>query len=109
MPTISRPRVKAQVVIDRCQVEIVDLKGTYVCNAGIKSGAAILDGAEPFRVEEFPTPFSSLRVWRRSPRRAITCCLPFIFGQSFKIAATLVSELSVFSTAMPTIRGAPAS
>jgi hypothetical protein len=61
MSTISRPRPKAQAFIDRWQVEIVDLKGTYVRNAGTKSGAAILDGAEPFRVEEF-----AARHFRRS-------------------------------------------
>jgi hypothetical protein len=76
MSTISRPRLKPQTVIDRCQVEIVDLTGTYVRNAGIKS-AAILDGAELCRVEEFDTPPACLctgcmtrfaetrRVWER--------------------------------------------
>jgi hypothetical protein len=60
MSTISRPRLKPQTVIDRCQVEIVDLTGTYVRKAGIKS-AAILDGAELCRVEEF-----AARHFRRS-------------------------------------------
>jgi hypothetical protein len=27
MSTTSRPRIKSQAVIDKCQVEIVDLKG----------------------------------------------------------------------------------
>jgi hypothetical protein len=58
---ILRPRLKAQAFIDRCQVEIVDLKGTYVRNAGIKSAAKILDGAELRRVEEF-----AARQFRRS-------------------------------------------
>ena len=58
---ILRPRLKAQAFIDRCQVEIVDLKGTYVRNAGIKSAATILDGAELCRVEEF-----AARQFRRS-------------------------------------------
>ena len=35
MSTISRPRLKSQAFIDRCQVEIVDLKGTYIRNAGM--------------------------------------------------------------------------
>src|SRR6266516_4317333 len=52
MSTTSRARIKSQAIIDKCQVEIVDLKGTYVRSAGIKS-AAILDGAELCRVEEF--------------------------------------------------------
>ena len=43
MSTTSRPRMKFQAVTDKCHVEIVGLKGTYVRNAGIKS-AAILDG-----------------------------------------------------------------
>ena len=60
MSTTSRPRMKSQAVTDKCQVEIVDLKGTYVRNAGIKS-AAILDGAELCRVEEF-----AARHFRRS-------------------------------------------
>jgi hypothetical protein len=60
MATISRPRLKAQVFMDRCQVEIVDLTGTYVRVAGNKS-AAILDGAELCRVEEF-----AARHFRRS-------------------------------------------
>jgi hypothetical protein len=42
--------MKSQAVIDKCQVEIVDLKGTYLRSAGIKS-AAILDGTELCRVE----------------------------------------------------------
>ena len=60
MATISRPRLKAQAFIDRWQVEIVDLTGIYVRDAGIKS-AAILDGAELCRVEEF-----AARHFRRS-------------------------------------------
>src|SRR6195256_959458 len=60
MSTISRPRLKPQTLIDKCHVEIVGLKGTYVRNAGIKS-AAILDGAELCRVEEF-----AARHFRRS-------------------------------------------
>ena len=52
MSTTSRPRIKSQALIDKCHVEIVGLKGTYVRDAGIKS-AAILDGAELCRVEEF--------------------------------------------------------
>src|SRR6266542_5789077 len=60
MSTTSRPRMKSQAVIDKCQVEIVDLKGTYVRSAGIKS-ASILDGTELCRVEEFVA-----RYFRRS-------------------------------------------
>ena len=60
MSTTSRPRIKSQAVIDKCQVEIVDLKGTYVRSAGTKS-AAILDGTELCRVEEF-----AARHFRRS-------------------------------------------
>src|ERR1700720_2617986 len=60
MSKTSRPRRKPQPVTERCQVEIVDLTGTYVRNAGIKS-AAILDGTELCRVEEF-----AARHFRRS-------------------------------------------
>ena len=49
MSTTSR---KSQSVIAKCQVEIVDLKGSYIRSAGTKS-AAILDGSEFCRVEEF--------------------------------------------------------
>ena len=52
MSTILRPSLKAQAFTDRWQVEIVDLTATYMRNAGMKS-AAILDGAELCRVEEF--------------------------------------------------------
>src|SRR4051794_40221403 len=60
MSTISRPRLKAQAFTDTLQVEIVDLTGIYVRKAGMKS-AAILDGVEPCRVEEF-----AARHFRRS-------------------------------------------
>jgi hypothetical protein len=60
MSTISRPRLKAQAFTDTWQVEIVDLTGIYVRKAGMKS-AAILDGVEPCRVEEF-----AARHFRRS-------------------------------------------
>ena len=60
MPTTSRHRMKSQAAIDRCQVEIVELKGSYSRSAGSKS-AAILDGTEPCRVEEF-----AARHFRRS-------------------------------------------
>src|SRR4051812_33775711 len=60
MAAISRPRLKAQAFIDRWQVDIVGLTGSYVRNAGSKS-AAIVDGAEPCRVEEF-----AARHFRRS-------------------------------------------
>ena len=65
MSIILRPRLKAQAFIDKWQVEIVDLTGTYVRNAGIKS-AAILDGAELCRVEEF-----AARHFRRSGFEAV--------------------------------------
>ena len=52
MSTTSRPRLKAQAVLDRCHVDIVELAGTYVRNARSKS-AAILDGTELCRVEDF--------------------------------------------------------
>ena len=60
MSTILRPSLKAQAFTDRWQVEIVDLTATYRRNAGMKS-AAILDGAEFCRVEEF-----AARHFRRS-------------------------------------------
>jgi hypothetical protein len=60
MSTTSRPRMKSQAVRDKCQVEIVDLKGSYICSPGIK-WAAILDGTELCRVEEF-----AARHFRRS-------------------------------------------
>ena len=60
MSTISRPRLKAQAFTDTWQVEIVDLTGIYVRKAGMKS-AAILDGVELCRVEEF-----AARHFRRS-------------------------------------------
>jgi VRR-NUC domain len=64
MSTIARPRLKAQAFTDTWKVEIVDLKGTYVRNAGMKS-TAILDGAELCRVEEF-----AARHFRRSGFKA---------------------------------------
>jgi hypothetical protein len=51
MSSTSRPRINSQAV-DKCRVEIVELKGSYVQRAGRKS-TAILDGTEPCRVEEF--------------------------------------------------------
>jgi hypothetical protein len=35
MSTISRPRIKSQSVVTKCQVEIVDLKGSYLRSAGM--------------------------------------------------------------------------
>jgi hypothetical protein len=52
--------VKSQAVTDKYQVEIVELKGSYIRTAAVK-GAAILDGMEPCRVEEF-----AARYFRRS-------------------------------------------
>src|SRR6188472_2900479 len=52
MSTILRPSLRAQAFTDRWQVDIVDLTATYMRNAGMKS-AAIVDGAELCRVEEF--------------------------------------------------------
>jgi hypothetical protein len=60
MSTTSRPRIKSQSVVTKCQVEIVDLKGSYLRSAGTKS-AAILDGTKLCRVEEF-----AARHFRRS-------------------------------------------
>jgi hypothetical protein len=60
MSTTSRHHMKFQAVTDKCQVEIVDLKGSYIRTAGAK-GAAILDGMELCRVEEF-----AARHFRRS-------------------------------------------
>src|SRR5436190_14366077 len=60
MSTTSRPRMKSQSVIAKCQVEIVDLKGSYIRSAGTRS-AAILDGTKLCRVEEF-----AARHFRRS-------------------------------------------
>jgi hypothetical protein len=60
MSTTSHHRIKSQAVTDKCQVQIVDLKGSYIRNAGAK-GAAILDGMELCRVEEF-----AARHFRRS-------------------------------------------
>ena len=60
MSTSSRPRLKAQAVLDRCHVEIVELAGTYVRTAGSKS-VAILDGTELCLVEDF-----AARHFRRS-------------------------------------------
>jgi hypothetical protein len=65
MPTTPRHRMKSQAAIDRCQVEIVELKGSYSRSAGSKS-AAILDGTEPCRVEEF-----AARHFRRSGFEAV--------------------------------------
>ncbi len=65
MPTTSRHRMKSQAAIDKCQVEIVELKGSYSRSAGSKS-AAILDGTEPCRVEEF-----AARHFRRSGFEAV--------------------------------------
>jgi VRR-NUC domain len=52
MSTTLRPRMKFQSVIDKRQVETVDLKASYIRSPGMKS-AAILDGTELCRVEEF--------------------------------------------------------
>jgi hypothetical protein len=52
MSTTSGPRRKSQAVTDKCQVEIVGLKGSYVRTAETK-WAVILDGTELCRVEEF--------------------------------------------------------
>ena len=60
MSTTSRHRMKSQAAIEKCQVEIVELTGSYSRSAGSKS-AAILDGTEPCRVEEF-----AARHFRRS-------------------------------------------
>src|SRR3954471_1360141 len=60
MSTISRPRLTAQAFTDTWQVEIVDLTGIYVRNAG-RNSTAILDGTELCRVEEF-----AARHFRRS-------------------------------------------
>ena len=91
MSTISRPSLKAQAFTDRWQVEIVDLTATYMRNAGMKS-AAILDGAEFCRVEEFAArhfrrsgfeatfveslALNASRFWRPGvlPLRAVVCC-----------------------------------
>ena len=51
MSTTSGSRMKSQSVITKCQVEIVDLKGSYIRSAGTKS--ALLDGTKLCRVEEF--------------------------------------------------------
>ena len=59
MSTILSPRLKAQAFTDTWQVEIVDLTGIYVRNAGRKT--AIFDGIELCRVEEF-----AARHFRRS-------------------------------------------
>src|SRR3954466_1293078 len=80
MSTIARPRLKAQAFTDTWKVEIVDLKGTYVRNAGMKS-TAILDGMELCRVEEF-----AARHFRRSGFEAIFLqSAPFhvLFGAYF--------------------------
>ena len=96
MSTTSRHR-KSQAVIDKCQVEIVDLKGSYSRSAGSKS-AAVLDGTELCRVEEF-----AARHFRRSGFEAVflerhhfKCCLACICGRSFKTGAIVESEWSVF-------------
>ena len=65
MSTTSRHRMKSLAVIDKCQVEIVDLKGSYSRSAGSK-WAAILDGTELCRVEEF-----AARHFRRSGFEAV--------------------------------------
>jgi hypothetical protein len=57
--------MKSLAVIDKCQVEIVDLKGSYSRSAGSK-WAAILDGTELCRVEEF-----AARHFRRSGFEAV--------------------------------------
>ena len=65
MSTTSRHRMKFQAAIEKCQVEIVDLKGSYSRSAGSK-WAAILDGTELCRVEEF-----AARHFRRSGFEAV--------------------------------------
>ena len=74
MSTILRPSLKAQAFTDRWQVEIVDLTATYMRNAGMKS-AAIVDGAELCRVEEF-----AARHFRRSGFEAT-----FVESEPFRV------------------------
>ena len=74
MSTILRPSLRAQAFTDRWQVEIVDLTAPYRRNAGIKS-AAILDGAEFCRVEEF-----AARHFRRSGFEAT-----FVESEPFRV------------------------
>jgi hypothetical protein len=74
MSTILRPSLKAQAFTDRWQIEIVDLTATYMRNAGMKS-AAILDGAEFCRVEEF-----AARHFRRSGFEAT-----FVESEPFRV------------------------
>jgi len=74
MSTILRPSLQALAFTDRWQVEIVDLTATYMRNAGMKS-AAILDGAEFCRVEEF-----AARHFRRSGFEAT-----FVEGAPFHV------------------------
>ena len=80
MSTISRRSLKTQAFIDRWQVDIVDLTGSYVRNPGIKS-ATIFDGAEPCRVEEF-----AARYFRRSGFDAT-----FVESEPFKVLFGVLS------------------
>jgi hypothetical protein len=109
MSTTSRPRIKSQSVVTKCQVEIVDLKGSYLRSAGTKS-AAILDGTKLCRVEEF-----AARHFRRSGFEATFLeSAPFhvlfsvYFWSVIQDRWTVESELSVFWIARPTISTDPA-
>src|SRR3984893_12671160 len=85
MSTTSRPRMKSQAVRDKCQVEIVDLKGSYICSPGIK-WAAILDGTELCRVEDFAarhfrrSGFEATFLHKRAISRVVWCV--FLVGDS---------------------------
>ena len=68
------PFPESSGIHDRWQVEIVDLTATYMRNAGMKS-AAILDGAEFCRVEEFPARhYVAWGLRRRSSKASHSAC-----------------------------------
>jgi hypothetical protein len=82
MSTTSRPRMKSQSVIAKCQVEIVDLKGSYI------------RGPERRRLQSSTGPNSAVsrslphaifvaRGLRQpsSKARHFTCCLACISGR----------------------------
>ena len=73
MSTISRPRLKPQTVIDRCQVDIVDLTGSYVRSSRLQSST----GPNFVGLKSLPHAIFVARGLRRrsSKARHFMCCL----------------------------------
>ena len=82
MSTTSRPRRKPQPVTERCQVEIVELAGTYVRNAGAGRLQSSM-GPNFVGLKTLPRAIFVARGLRQhfSKARHFTCCLVCISGR----------------------------